>query len=156
MDLMTKAESNVYIISDGGVYNYEGTFGVVVSDASNPLVKNYGKMYSLDFDESSYRSELYAMLAGVLTLQATSDEYGELSGDNITVHLISNNKALVRKINNRLKNKRKTNQHRDSDVDLNWSYARDQQPTIKEYSNKDCIRKKASRTTQVKIRTISR
>jgi hypothetical protein len=57
------------------------------------------------------------MLAGVLTLQATIQEYGELSGENIIVHLISDNKALVRKINNRLRNKRMTNQHRDSDVD---------------------------------------
>jgi hypothetical protein len=117
-DLMTQADSNIYIVSDGGVYNYEGTFGVVISDGSNPLVKNYGKMYSLDFCESSYRSELYAMLAGVLTLQAVSTEYGALSCNNITVHLITDNKALVRKINNRLRNKRTTNQHRDSDVDL--------------------------------------
>jgi ribonuclease HI len=74
--------------------------------------------YSLDFCESSYRSELYAMLAGVITLQAVSKEYGALSGDNTTLHLASDNKALVQKINNRLKNKRTTSQHRDSDVDL--------------------------------------
>jgi hypothetical protein len=58
------------------------------------------------------------MLAGALTLQAISKEYGELSGDNTTVHLVSDNKALVPKTNNRLKNKRTTKQHRDSDVIL--------------------------------------
>jgi hypothetical protein len=117
-DLLAQVDSNIYIVSDGGVHNYEGTFGVVISDGTNPLIKNYGKLYSLDFYESSYRSELYSMLAGILTLQAASKEYGELSSNNIIVHLLSDNKALVRKINNRLKNKRTTNQHRDSDVDL--------------------------------------
>jgi hypothetical protein len=58
------------------------------------------------------------MLAGIITLQAVSKEYGALSGNNIAVHLVLDNKALVRKINNRLHNKRTTNQHRDSDVDL--------------------------------------
>jgi hypothetical protein len=115
---MQQDDSNIYIVSDGGVYNYEVTYGVVISDGNNPLMKNYGKLYSLDFCESSYRSESYAMLAGIITLQAVSKEYGELSGDNIAVHLVSDNKLLVRKINNRLKNKRTTNQHRDSDVDL--------------------------------------
>jgi ribonuclease HI len=115
---MQQADSHIYIVSDGGVYNYEGTYGVVISDGTNPLIKNYGKLYSVDFCESSYRSELYAMLAGIITLQAVSKEYGEISGDNTTVHLVTDNKALVRKINNRLKNKRTTNQHRDSDVDL--------------------------------------
>jgi ribonuclease HI len=118
IELMSKMDSNIYIVSDGGVYNYDGTFGVVISDGTNPLIKNHGKLYSLDFCESSYRSELYAMLAGVLTLQAVSNEYGELSGNHVKVHLLSDNKALVRKISNRLKNRRTTNQHRDSDVDL--------------------------------------
>jgi hypothetical protein len=58
------------------------------------------------------------MLAWALTLQAVSKEYGKLSGDNTTVHVLLDNKALERKINNRLKNKRTTKQHRDSDVDL--------------------------------------
>jgi ribonuclease HI len=117
-DLMSQDDSKIYIVSDGGVYNYEGTFGVVISDGTYPLIKNYGKLYSIDFCESSYRSELYAMLAGIITLQAVSKEYGALSGNNTAVHLVSDNKTLVKKIKNRLQNKRTTNQHRDSDVDL--------------------------------------
>jgi hypothetical protein len=34
-DLMNQTESYIYIVSDGGVYNYEGTFGVVISDGRN-------------------------------------------------------------------------------------------------------------------------
>jgi hypothetical protein len=39
------------------------------------------------------------MLAGAFTLQASSKEYDGLSGNNIKIHLTSDNKALVKKIN---------------------------------------------------------
>jgi hypothetical protein len=38
--LLFSKESNVHIISDGGLYDYRGTFGVVISDGSNVLVDN--------------------------------------------------------------------------------------------------------------------
>jgi hypothetical protein len=42
MHVFTKIGFNIYIVADGGFYNYEGTFGVVISDGHNPLIKNYG------------------------------------------------------------------------------------------------------------------
>jgi hypothetical protein len=60
----------IYIASDGGVHNYEGTFGVVLSDGISSFAQNSGKFYSVDFCASSYRSELYAMLAEVLSFKS--------------------------------------------------------------------------------------
>jgi hypothetical protein len=59
-------EIKVYIASDGGVHNYEGTFGVVLSDGNSPFVQNNGKFYSVDFYESSYRSDF---------MQCSQDSY---------------------------------------------------------------------------------
>jgi hypothetical protein len=65
----------IYIISDGGVFNYEGTFGVIISDGSLPIASNNGKLYSVDFVESSFRSEMYSMLAGILSLVYINKKY---------------------------------------------------------------------------------
>jgi hypothetical protein len=48
---------------------YQGTFGVVLSDKANPILTNYGKLYSCEWYESSYRSEAYGMLAGIISLK---------------------------------------------------------------------------------------
>jgi hypothetical protein len=40
-------EIKIYIASDGGVHNYEGTFGVVLSDGNSPFAQNNGKFYSV-------------------------------------------------------------------------------------------------------------
>jgi hypothetical protein len=48
-DLLNNPETPIIIVSDGGVYNYEGTFGLVISDGARPIVQNKGKLYSVDF-----------------------------------------------------------------------------------------------------------
>jgi hypothetical protein len=75
-EMLLNEEGTIYIVSDGGVYNYEATYGLVISNGDTIVAQNNGKMYSVDFYESSYRSELYAMLAGLLTFKAINDEYG--------------------------------------------------------------------------------
>jgi hypothetical protein len=117
-DLLTSTTSPIIIVSDGGVHNYEGTFGVVISDGIYPIVHNNGKLYSVDFFESSFRSELYAMLAGLLTLEALCNEFGAICNTQRHIRLFSDNKRVVQRISNRRRNKRTINQHRDSDVDL--------------------------------------
>jgi hypothetical protein len=116
--LFSQDEFIVFIASDGGVYNHEGTFGIVISDGNAPLAHNNGKFYSVDFCESSFRSELYAMLAGILTFQSLCIHYKALPTAKITINMVSDCKTLVNKVNKRLNNRRTTNQHRDSDVDL--------------------------------------
>jgi ribonuclease HI len=90
----------------------------VISDGNTPLANNNGKFYSVDFCESSFRSELYAMLAGILTFKSLCLHYKALPTATITIKMVSDCKTLVHKINNRLNDRRTTNQHRDSDVDL--------------------------------------
>jgi hypothetical protein len=58
--VLSQHEFTIFIASDGEVYNYDGTFGVAISDGNSILAKNNGKFYSVDFCESSYRSELYS------------------------------------------------------------------------------------------------
>jgi ribonuclease HI len=117
-NLISHYESTIYIASDGGVYNYEGTFGVILSDGSSTFAQNHGKFYSVDFCESSYRSELFAMLSGILSFKTLFPNTETWRHSSITLKLLSDSRILVNKINNRLKNRRTTNQHRDSDVDL--------------------------------------
>jgi hypothetical protein len=66
---LLKEAFTILIASDGGVYNYERTFGVVISDGITQPAHNNGTFYSVDFCESSYWAELYAMLSGVLTFK---------------------------------------------------------------------------------------
>jgi hypothetical protein len=74
-DLLFNSETPIIIVSDGGVHNYEGTFGLTISDGVRLFANNKGKLYSVDFFESSFRSEIYAMLAGLLTLEAICKEF---------------------------------------------------------------------------------
>lgn len=50
LNIIKKIESihNPYYIRCGGVYNYEGTFGVDITDGISPIVSNNEKMYSVD------------------------------------------------------------------------------------------------------------
>jgi hypothetical protein len=117
-ELLTNSEAPIIIISNGGVFNYEGTFGLVISDDTSPIAQSNGKLYSVDFFESSFRSELYELLAGLLTLESICLEYGDIMGDQRNIHFFSDNKRVVQKVNSKLRNKRTINQHRNSDMDL--------------------------------------
>jgi hypothetical protein len=58
------------------------------------------------------------MLSGVLTFKSICTQSNTLQRAKIKLQLISDCKTLVNKVNNILRNRRTTNQHRDSDVDL--------------------------------------
>jgi ribonuclease HI len=116
--LFSQEDLTIYVASDGGVHNYEGTFGVIMSDGSSPFAKNHEKFYSVDFCESLCRSELFAMLAGILSFKSLCYLAEVRSTTKFKFKIFSDSRILVNKINNRLSNRRTTNQHRDSDVDL--------------------------------------
>jgi hypothetical protein len=67
--------STVNIVSDGGVHNYQSNYGVVIAIKSYSLATNMGKIYSVTFHESSYRAELYGMLAAVTPLRYIVEAY---------------------------------------------------------------------------------
>jgi hypothetical protein len=68
-EALYKSDKDIYITSDGGVHDGQGTFGVVISDQASLVIVNFGKLYSPPLYESSYCSEAYGMLAGLKTLQ---------------------------------------------------------------------------------------
>jgi hypothetical protein len=117
-ELIVNSTTPIIIVSDGGVHNYDGTFGQVISDRVRQLVHNKGKLYTVDFFESSFRSVIYAMSAGLHTLEAICQEIGEISGNRRCIKLFSDNNRVIQRMHNRRRNKRTVNQHRDSDVDL--------------------------------------
>ena len=47
-------ELNFGIITDGGVSDLNGIFGLVITDGNHPMIKNKGKIYSVDYLESPY------------------------------------------------------------------------------------------------------
>ena len=116
---LNNSNQSFYIISDGGVFQYDGTFGVIISDGINPIANNHGKLYSVEFFESSYLSELYGMLAGILCFNKLRQVYQDSTSSlKRNLFLYSDNKTLIKKITSRRKLRRTVNQHRDSDVDL--------------------------------------
>jgi hypothetical protein len=47
--ILSRDKFTIFIASDGGVYNYDGTFRVAISDGNSILAKNNGKFYSVHF-----------------------------------------------------------------------------------------------------------
>jgi ribonuclease HI len=113
-----KSDNDIFITSDGGVYEYQGTFGVVISDKATPTLTNYGKLYSPELYESSYRSEAYGMLAGIISLNQAMETTEAHLKKGKTFVLYCDNKTLVKRVNDRLTNRIKVNQHCDADIDL--------------------------------------
>jgi hypothetical protein len=62
---LCNSDRDFYITSNGGIYESQVTFGTIISDKVSPVVIIYGKLYTHNLYESSYRSEAYGMLAGL-------------------------------------------------------------------------------------------
>jgi hypothetical protein len=82
------------IVTDGGTYEYNGTYGVIITHEETMIATNYRKLYSPEFYESSYWSEIYALLSGIVSFRYV------MSGDNQTVERVVNiycdNKSLIK------------------------------------------------------------
>jgi hypothetical protein len=111
-------DKTLYIVSDGGVYNCQSNFGAVIAASLSPLAHTYGKIYSIDFYESSYWSELYGMLAGVVMLQHILQTESLTLLEEKKIQIYCDNRSVVNKINERMKYCRTVNQHRHPDTDI--------------------------------------
>jgi hypothetical protein len=65
----------INIVSDGGVHDYHSNFGFVIATKSTIVTQNMGQIYSVEFHESSYRSELYGMLAAIVSFNHLLEIY---------------------------------------------------------------------------------
>jgi hypothetical protein len=104
------------IVSDGGVHDYNGNFGMVKAVKSKIVATNKGKMYSIAFHESSYRSELFGVLARINKIHHSETQVE--GSEQQTTKLFCNNKSVVKLLNERRETRRTFNQHRHPDVDI--------------------------------------
>jgi hypothetical protein len=81
------------------VYDYKGTFGVVISDVDKPIAQNLGTLYSPECYETSHRSEIYAMLAGVVSLSALVDTLDTPMSNRKQIVFHSNNLPIIKRLN---------------------------------------------------------
>jgi hypothetical protein len=61
--------AEINIVSDGGVHNYNSNFGMVIAIKLKAVAMNIGKTYSVAFHKSSYHSEIYGVLAGIVSIR---------------------------------------------------------------------------------------
>jgi hypothetical protein len=106
------------VVSDGGIHHYQSNFGVVIAAKSDVVATNKGKIYSIEFHESSYRSELYGLLAAVVSLRHIIKSNKITFPRQKEIFFYCDNKSVVNTINNRLELRRTVNQYRYLDVDI--------------------------------------
>ena len=114
--LHLKDKDQFYIVSDGGISDFKGIFGIVISDGINILASNKGKIYSVDYLESAFRSEMYGLLSSLVTFQAMMAN--TVNNKEVILHIYSDNKPVIKRINERRWRRRTVNQYRASDVDI--------------------------------------
>jgi hypothetical protein len=64
----TTPDQTILIITDGGVHDHKSTFGAVITNGTHLMATNMGTLYIMENFESSHRSELCGVLAGITIL----------------------------------------------------------------------------------------
>jgi hypothetical protein len=111
------AKATFCIITDGGTYKYNGTYVVVIAHEETMFGTNYGKLYSPEFYKSSYRSEIYALLVGIISFHQMIGRNNQEEIERI-INTYCDNKSPINRINKRPNIRMTVNQHRDAQVDL--------------------------------------
>jgi mRNA-degrading endonuclease YafQ of YafQ-DinJ toxin-antitoxin module len=81
------------------------------------LATNYGKLYSPELYKSLYWSEIYALLAVIISFHQTIGRNNQEEIEH-TINIYCDNKSLINRINKRHNIRMTVNQHRDAEVDL--------------------------------------
>ena len=114
---MIMGTENLTIVTDGGALTTCNTYGGVITNGEHKIVDFNGKIFFNPNTSSSFRSESYGMLSGIVTLEAIVDYY-EIDISKKKISLVSDCKPLIQRINQRSRRHMSTNQHIDSDVDI--------------------------------------
>jgi hypothetical protein len=128
-------ESEINIVSDGGVHDYNSNFGAVIALKSTTLATNKGKIYSVAFHESSYRSELFGVLAVTVSLRHIIKTHQLSVANNEKLNFYWDNKSVIKLINSRQDIRRTVNQHRFPDVDIEIQLLHE----LKQLDDMNCI-----------------
>jgi Reverse transcriptase (RNA-dependent DNA polymerase) len=116
--MFNQVEPPLFIVSDGGVHSYQSNFGVILAEGTLPLATSMGKIYSVELYESSHRSEMYGMLAGIIVLKHLITYLSLNIPEDKKLQFFCDNRSVVRKVNDRLQQRRTVNQHRYPDADI--------------------------------------
>ena len=113
-----KLNDRIIMATDGGTDDSCGTFGVAISNGTTNLAQTQGKLHANHFYSSSFRAEIYALLAGLTCIQCIQ-EYYQLDSSNFKkIEIHCDNLKVVNRIRQRRVTRRTTNQHAFADVDI--------------------------------------
>jgi ribonuclease HI len=77
-----------------------------------------GQIYSVEFCESLYRSELFGMLAAVVSFRYILETHNISIPKDKIIHLYCDNKSVIITVNAQQESRRTVNQYRQPDVDI--------------------------------------
>jgi ribonuclease HI len=103
---------------DGGVHDYNSNFGMVIAVTSKIVATNKGKIYSVAFHESSYRSEMLEVLATIVSLQYIIKKHKMEVANNKHLKFYCDNSSVIKLLDDRQDMRHTVNQHRYPDVDI--------------------------------------
>jgi hypothetical protein len=97
---LSDPKKDAKIVSDGGVHHYHSNFGPVIAVNGTIVASNMGNLYSIQFHESSYCSELFGMLAATVTLHHILEEHEiGIVRRQTTLNFYCDNKSVMKTIN---------------------------------------------------------
>jgi hypothetical protein len=115
---MADPKTEVNILPDGGVHDYNSNYGVVIASKWTTVATSKGKIYSIRFHQSSYCSEMFGMLAATVSLRRIIKQHKLTTAPNKKLHFYCDNKSVVKLVNTRLETRQTVKQHRYPDVDI--------------------------------------
>ena len=125
MDNVIKLQTNLQdpsnsltMVSDGGLKNGQGTYGVVIADPTSILIQNNGIAHGHPDINSSFRAESYGMLCGSHTIKSIVTYHKLSITPNKKLQIFSDNLGLITRINKHLYSKMELRDFGASDIDL--------------------------------------
>jgi hypothetical protein len=116
-NILQTEDSTITITTDGGVFDYNGTYGVVIHYKGDIIAMNLGKLYGPDLYESSYRPEIYALLTGLVMFRKLLTII-ECNKSLTKIAINMDNKSLLTRINSHREFRMTVNDYRNADVDI--------------------------------------
>lgn len=101
---LQNTDTKFYLVSDGGLHEGKGSFGVSMGNCHNDLVNIEGPAPGNSILMTSLRSEAYGFLAGITFLNMFIQTYHVTIPTNRIIHCYSDNLGLVKWIEEILTN----------------------------------------------------
>ena len=96
------SEKPLLLVSDGGLRDTQGSYGVVIGTNEEELIHNQGIARGAIELASSFRSESYGMLSGCHTLVAILNHYNIMIPKDKRLQLYTDSESLVKRLHKHL------------------------------------------------------